>query len=136
MASPSIARFDPHFTQNVIDAIGPKTTPRTKQVLSSLIRHVHDFAREVELTTEEWMLGVQFMNAVGQISDARRNEGQRISDVIGLESYENTPNPNILEAPIPWLTHTQARRRDCKQVDDRVGRCAHLVDDTRAFLEP
>jgi len=31
-------------------------------------------------------MGVQFLNAVGQISDAKRNEGQRISDVIGLES--------------------------------------------------
>ena len=89
----SSTRFDPHFTQNVIDAIGPKATPRTRQVLSSLITHVHDFAREVELTTEEWMLGVQFMNAVGQISNARRNEGQRISDVIGLESYVEKAPP-------------------------------------------
>jgi Catechol dioxygenase N terminus len=81
------SRFDPNFTQNVINAIGPATSPRTREIFSSLIRHVHDFAREVELTIDEWMLGVQFMNAVGQISDAQRNEGQRISDVIGLESY-------------------------------------------------
>lgn len=54
--------------------------------MSALIRHVHDFAREVELTIDEWMMGVSFMNAVGQISDKKRNEGQRISDVIGLES--------------------------------------------------
>jgi len=79
-------RFDPNFTNNVISAIGPKTSPRTREIMSALIRHVHDFAREVELTIDEWMLGVMFMNAVGQISDAKRNEGQRISDVIGLES--------------------------------------------------
>jgi catechol 1,2-dioxygenase len=54
--------------------------------MSSLIKHVHDFARETELTIDEWMIGVQFLNAVGQISDAKRNEGHRISDVIGLES--------------------------------------------------
>jgi Catechol dioxygenase N terminus len=85
------SRFDPNFTQNVIDAIGPKATPRTQQVMSSLIRHVHDFAREVELTVDEWMLGVQFLNAVGQISNAQRNEGQRVSDVIGLESSDIPP---------------------------------------------
>ena len=45
-----------------------------------------DFA-DLELTVDEWMLGVQFLNAVGQISHGQRNEGQRISDVIGLESY-------------------------------------------------
>jgi hypothetical protein len=79
-------RFDPDFTQHVIETIGPKATPRTREVLSALIKHVHDFAREVELTIDEWMMGVNFLNAVGQISDSKRNEGQRISDVIGLES--------------------------------------------------
>ena len=58
--------------------------------MSSLIRHIHDFARDVELTVDEWTIGTQFLNAIGQISDAKRNEGQRISDVLGLESYDNT----------------------------------------------
>lgn len=44
------ARFDPNFTQHVIEAMGPKTTPRMRQVMGSLIQHVHDFARENELT--------------------------------------------------------------------------------------
>ncbi|KAI9690915.1 MAG: hypothetical protein M1822_008535 [Bathelium mastoideum] len=83
---PSTSKYDPTFTNNVLNAIGPKTPDRARFVLSSLIKHVHDFAREVELTTDEWMAGVQFLNAVGQISDSKRNEGQRISDVIGLES--------------------------------------------------
>jgi hypothetical protein len=86
MAPEASHRFDPDFTQNVINAIGPNATPRTREVMSALIKHVHDFAREVELTIEEWMIGVNFINAVGQISDKKRNEGQRISDVIGLES--------------------------------------------------
>jgi hypothetical protein len=86
MAPEASHRFDPNFTKHVIDAIGPKATPRTREVMSALIRHVHDFAREVELTIDEWMMGVDFINAVGQISDKKRNEGQRISDVIGLES--------------------------------------------------
>lgn len=80
------SRFDPNFTQHVIDTIGPKTSPRNREVLSALIRHLHDFAREIELTVDEWMLGVHFVNSIGQISDNIRNEGQRISDVLGLES--------------------------------------------------
>jgi hypothetical protein len=86
MAPEASHRFDPDFTQNVINAIGPNTPPRTREVMSALIKHVHDFAREVELTIDEWMMGVNFINAVGQISDKKRNEGHRISDVIGLES--------------------------------------------------
>jgi hypothetical protein len=80
-------RFDPNFTQNVINAMGPKTSPRLRQVMTSLIKHVHDFARETELTVDEWMAGVQLINWAGQMSTDRRNEGQLVCDVIGLESY-------------------------------------------------
>lgn len=102
------SRFDPNFTQTVIDAIGPGATPRTRQVMTSLIRHVHDFAREVELTIDEWMMGVEFLNTVGQISDGKRNEGQRISDVLGLESYEY---PYLT----PFLVHAYLCYQPCRR---------------------
>ncbi|KAK5140037.1 hypothetical protein LTR04_003192 [Oleoguttula sp. CCFEE 6159] len=82
----SSSKFDPNFTQNVINAMGPKVDDRTREIFSALIRHIHDFAREVELTTDEWMTGVHFVNSIGQISTPQRNEGQRMSDVLGLES--------------------------------------------------
>ncbi|KAH7384995.1 Intradiol ring-cleavage dioxygenase [Cadophora sp. MPI-SDFR-AT-0126] len=82
----SDSRFDPNFTQHVIDATGPKATPRMRKVMGSLIKHVHDFARENELTVEEWMAGVEMMNWAGKMSDNKRNEGQLMCDVIGLES--------------------------------------------------
>jgi hypothetical protein len=89
------SRFDLNFTQHCIDTIGPKTDARSREVLSSLIRHLHDFAREVELSVDEWMMGVHFVNSIGQISTKVRNEGQRISDVLGLESYVPTRSSNL-----------------------------------------
>ncbi|CAK7228714.1 hypothetical protein SBRCBS47491_006999 [Sporothrix bragantina] len=74
------------FTDLVIKSMGPKTSPRLRTVMSSFIQHIHDFAREVNLTSEEWMLGVQMINAAGKMSDDKRNEGQLMCDVIGLES--------------------------------------------------
>ena len=50
--------LDPNFTPNVINAMGPKVTPRTRQVMASMIQHIHDFARENEITVEEWMKGI------------------------------------------------------------------------------
>ncbi len=82
-------RFDPNFTAQVVEGMGPKTTPRNREVLGALIRHIHDFARETELTIDEWMEGVKFVNALGEIyvnSNKTRNETHRICDVIGLES--------------------------------------------------
>ncbi|KAF2803383.1 uncharacterized protein BDZ99DRAFT_512158 [Mytilinidion resinicola] len=83
---PGSERFNPDFTQSVIDAMGPKTDPRTREIMASLITHLHDFTREVELTIDEWMAGVKFINLIGQTSTATRNEAHRISDVVGLES--------------------------------------------------
>ena len=56
-----VDRFDPNFTQNVINAAGPRTAPRLRQVMASLIRHIHDFARENEITVDEWMTGVEMV---------------------------------------------------------------------------
>jgi catechol 1,2-dioxygenase len=99
--SSSQQRFDPNFTQHVIDIMGPKTTPRNREVLGGLIRHLHDFAREVELTTDEWMAGVKFAIAVGQISTPTRNEAHRISDILGLESLvDEIANKIIAEGDV------------------------------------
>jgi hypothetical protein len=84
------SKFDPNFTQTVINATGPKASPRARQVFAALFRHVHDFAREVELTIEEWELGMQFLDEVGHMyftSDKKRHEMRRISDIIGLERF-------------------------------------------------
>ncbi|KAL2223108.1 Intradiol ring-cleavage dioxygenase [Thermoascus aurantiacus ATCC 26904] len=86
MSADMARRFDPTFTDRVIKAMGPKTSPRMRQIMTSLIRHIHDFARENELTVDEWMAGVNFINWAGKMSDDKRNEGQLLCDVIGLES--------------------------------------------------
>jgi catechol 1,2-dioxygenase len=47
------SKFDPLFTQRVIDLMSSETKPRHREILTSLIKHVHDFCREVELTQDE-----------------------------------------------------------------------------------
>lgn len=74
------------FTNEVKSAMGPKTTPKMRRILGSLIQHIHDFTMENQITVEEWMAGVDFINRIGQMSDERRNEGILVSDVFGLES--------------------------------------------------
>jgi catechol 1,2-dioxygenase len=65
-ASTIVDGYDPNLTPSVVNAMGPNTPPRARQVLGALIRHVHDFAREVDLTWDEWFLGVKFLNSIGQ----------------------------------------------------------------------
>jgi len=58
--------------------------PRLKEIMRSLIRYLHDFAREVKLTEAEWMAGITFLTAVGQKCDAVRQEFILLSDTLGL----------------------------------------------------
>lgn len=74
------------FTQKVIESMGPNTPPRLREIMSSLIKHLHEFTIETQLTTDEWMLGVNAINWAGQMSDDKRNEGQLMCDVLGIES--------------------------------------------------
>ncbi|EGR48474.1 uncharacterized protein TRIREDRAFT_62165 [Trichoderma reesei QM6a] len=85
-SQPTSEGLGQEFTSHVIQAMGPNTSPRMRTVLSALIQHVHDFAREVNLTTDEWLAGVDMINWAGRMSNERRNEGQLLCDVIGLES--------------------------------------------------
>ncbi|KAK7409137.1 hypothetical protein QQX98_008687 [Neonectria punicea] len=74
------------FTSHVINSFGPSTDPRLREVMGSFVQHIHDFAREVNLTVDEWLMGVDMINKAGQMSNDRRNEGQLMCDVIGLET--------------------------------------------------
>jgi Catechol dioxygenase N terminus len=56
-----IEKHDPNFTNSVISAMGPKTNPRMREVMVGLICHLHDFARETNLTVSEWMAGVEMV---------------------------------------------------------------------------
>src|SRR5436305_13252261 len=60
-AANELKLYDFTFTDKVIAATGPKCNPRLRTVISSLIRHLHDFARENNVTVEEWMQGVEIV---------------------------------------------------------------------------
>jgi hypothetical protein len=62
-----------NITENVQRINSTCTDPRMKYVFESLVTHIHDFARETRLSTDEWMAGIEFLTAVGKIcSDVRQ----------------------------------------------------------------
>jgi hydroxyquinol 1,2-dioxygenase len=72
------------ITQAVIERLADTQNPRLKEVLTSLITHLHDFAREVKLTEAEWFEGIKYLTATGQKCDDTRQEFILLSDVLGL----------------------------------------------------
>jgi len=57
---------------------------RFRQVFVCLVQHLHDFAREVRLTGDEWFTAMEFLERTGKISTPTRQEFVLLSDILGL----------------------------------------------------
>jgi catechol 1,2-dioxygenase len=58
--------------------------PRLREIMRSLVRHLHAFASEVQLTEDEWMAAIGILTATGHITDDKRQEFILWSDTLGL----------------------------------------------------
>ena len=65
---------------------------RLQQVMCCLVQHLHDFAREVQLSHEEWLAAIDFLVRAGRMSDSRRNEFMLMSDIFGISSLVDLMN--------------------------------------------
>lgn len=61
-------------------------SPRLAEVMTALVRHLHAFARDVDLTEEEWAAAVEWLTATGRINDDKRQESILASDALGLST--------------------------------------------------
>jgi protocatechuate 3,4-dioxygenase beta subunit len=66
--------------------------PRLKQVLTSLVHHLHAFVKDVELTEEEWGVAIDFLTRTGQMCSDVRQEFILLSDVLGVSMLVETIN--------------------------------------------
>jgi hydroxyquinol 1,2-dioxygenase len=73
-----------NITDLAVERWGTAKDPRLAEIMTALVRHLHEFAREVRLTEDEWMAAIQWLNRTGQISDEKRQEFILASDVLGL----------------------------------------------------
>src|SRR5579871_6788254 len=77
------------ITQAVLDQMATTPNPRMKEIMASAVKHMHAFARDVNLTPAEWIKGIAFMTAVGKICTPARQEFILLSDTLGLSALVN-----------------------------------------------
>ena len=80
------------ITERVLSSLAGTVDPRLRQVMTSLVTHLHAFIREVELTEEEWWQAIQFLTQVGQKCDDRRQEFVLLSDTLGASMLVDAIN--------------------------------------------
>lgn len=88
----SQAVTESQITAAVLERIQSAPDPRFREVMTSLVKHLHGFIREVRLTEEEWMNAIQFLTRVGQTCTDRRQEFILLSDTLGASILVITIN--------------------------------------------
>jgi len=99
------------LTAAVVERFMQSKDERFRQIVTSAVKHLHAFAREVHLTEEEWFEGIKFLTAVGQKCDDKRQEMILLSDILGLSmmivALNHKTVPGATEATVlgPFFAH-------------------------------
>ncbi len=86
-----------NITDAVVDRYKNTPNPRFKQIMSSLVKHLHDFVRDVELTEDEWAMGIDFLTRTGQLCTDKRQEFILLSDTLGVSMLVDAINHRFTE---------------------------------------
>jgi hypothetical protein len=76
----------------VIDRFKNTPDPRLKTIMNSLVRHLHDFVRDVDLTTDEWNFAINYLTRTGHMCSDVRQEFILLSDTLGISMLVDAVN--------------------------------------------
>jgi protocatechuate 3,4-dioxygenase beta subunit len=72
--------------------MGEHVNPRFAEVMTCLVKHLHNFAKEIHLTQEEWDAGIDFLTRTGQLCSDERQEFILLSDTLGFSMLVDAIN--------------------------------------------
>ncbi len=85
--------FNEHTaTAAVLDRMSDTKDARLKQIMTSVVTHLHAVVREVEPTMDEWMAAIRFLTETGQKCDDKRQEFILLSDTLGVSMLVDAIN--------------------------------------------
>jgi catechol 1,2-dioxygenase len=73
-------------TDAVLEAVNRTANPRLRELTAALVRHLHDYAREVRLTEDEFRQACAYVAALGQHTNASHNEVVLMSGSLGFST--------------------------------------------------
>jgi protocatechuate 3,4-dioxygenase beta subunit len=121
------------ITQEVVNRFATTTDPRLRELMQSLVRHLHAFARQTRLTEKEWMAGIEFLTATGLACTSTRQEFILLSDALGLSMVVDAVNhdgpPGATESTVlgPFYVADSPRRIMGSSIADQAGSGEPLV---------
>ena len=86
--APTTGSTDPaEITEKAVASFDDASNARLRELMRALVRHLHGFAREVDLSQEEWRSAIDLLTATGRITDEHRQEFILWSDTLGLSMF-------------------------------------------------
>src|SRR5207237_10235601 len=79
-----IIETEPDVTKAVLSELARAPNARFREIMSAFVRHLHDFAREVKLTEEEFQAACGYIVAIGKASNETHNEAVLMAGSLGL----------------------------------------------------
>ena len=83
---PMVIESQEDVTRAVLAEMHRTPDARTKEILAALVRHLHDFVREVRLTEREFQEAITLVNAIGQKTTPSHNEAMLIAGALGVSN--------------------------------------------------
>jgi hydroxyquinol 1,2-dioxygenase len=80
------------ITQAVLASLSGCRDERLHTIMTSLVQHLHAFARDVRLTEAEWLSAIRFLTEAGHITNDKRQEFILLSDTLGLSMLVTAQN--------------------------------------------
>jgi hydroxyquinol 1,2-dioxygenase len=109
------------LTEAVQQTFDGADSARFKEIFVSLVAHVHEFAREVRLSGDEWFAAMDFLERVGKISTPTRQEFVLLSDILGLsmllDKINHAADPSITESALLGPFYVEGRPRAANGTD-------------------
>jgi hydroxyquinol 1,2-dioxygenase len=90
-----------NITALATERYGTCPDPRLREMIGSLVNHLHAFVREIEPTEAEWMAGIDYLTRVGKMCDDKRQEFIILSDVLGVSILVDAINHRVPDAATP-----------------------------------
>jgi hydroxyquinol 1,2-dioxygenase len=121
------------LTDQVVASFRDAESPRYREVMASLVTHLHAFIRDVRLTQAEWDTAIDFLTRAGHITDAKRQEFILLSDVLGASmmtvGVNSPPVPDATESTVfgPFFVENAPLVKNGDDISGRLeGRPCHV----------
>jgi hydroxyquinol 1,2-dioxygenase len=72
------------ITAEVLARFSETPDPRLREIMLGLIRHLHAFVKEVQLTEAEWFQAIEILTEAGKMCSDKRQEFILFSDTLGV----------------------------------------------------